>query len=385
LNSKRDLKFEIGEERELYSDGSMPDRETFFITGFPGFIADRLLERLARKQSRFILLVQPSWVDRARAEIDRITRLTGRVPADFQIVQGDITQPRLGLANADFELTQQQTTRIFHLAALYDLAVPHEPAMRVNVGGTRNVIEFARSLPSLQHFHHVSTCYVAGKREGAILETELRHEAGYRNFYEESKYLSELEVESVKSELPVTIHRPAVVCGDSKTGETAKYDGVYYLILYLLRFPFLSAINIGNERVSLNLVPVDFVVDAMAALAFDHKAIGKTVQLADPAPLTTSELFDAIARSANGKRSRMSAPATWVRFFLMLPPSPAITGLPHSAVPYFFVKQLYDSSQAQALLAPHGIQCPPFASYVDNIVDFVKGHPQLSVAKLLPA
>ncbi|HEY3579189.1 MAG TPA: SDR family oxidoreductase [Pyrinomonadaceae bacterium] len=355
----------------------MADSETFFITGFPGFIADRLLERLAPKESRFILLVQPSWLDRARHEIERIAQLTNRDAKDFQIVEGDITQPRLGLSASDFELTKQETTRIFHLAALYDLGVACEPAMRVNVGGTRNVVEFARSLPSLKHFHHVSTCYVAGKREGAILETELRHDAGYRNFYEESKYLSELEVESVKHELPVTIHRPSVVCGDSKTGETVKYDGVYYLILYLLRFPWLSAVNIGNDRVSLNLVPVDFVVDAMAALAFDENAIGKTIQLADPAPLSTSQLFDAIACSANHKQSRVIAPATAVRFFLMLPPSPKITGLPHHAVPYFFLKQFYDSSQAHELLAPHGIRCPPFPSYVDNIVNFVKTHRHL--------
>jgi thioester reductase-like protein len=355
----------------------MADRETFFITGFPGFIADRLLERLARKQCRFILLVQPSWLERARVEIDRIAGLTGRARDDFRIVEGDITQPNLGLTAADLDLARQQTTRVFHLAALYDLAVPQEPALRVNVGGTRNVIEFARLLPSLRHFHHVSTCYVAGKREGVILETELRHDAGYRNFYEESKCLSELEVESVKDVLPVTIHRPAVVCGDSQTGETVKYDGVYYLILYLLRWPSLSSINIGNYEVSLNLVPVDFVVDAMAALAFDDNAIGKTLQLADPAPLSTNELFNTIARAVNGKRSRLTAPRSWVYFFLMLPPSPKITGLPHSAVPYFFVKQLYDTSQSQALLAPHGIKCPSFASYVDNIVDFVKSHPRL--------
>jgi thioester reductase-like protein len=355
----------------------MPDRETFFITGFPGFIADRLLERLARKDCRFILLVQPSWLDRARHGVDRTARLTNRTAEDFQLVEGDISQPKLGLAPAAVDLTQQQTTRVFHLAALYDLAVAREPAMRVNVGGTRNVVEFARGLPRLRHFHHVSTCYVAGKREGPILETELRHDAGYRNFYEESKYLSELEVESVKNVLPVTIHRPAVVCGDSQTGETVKYDGVYYLILYLLRYPSLSAINIGNHRVSLNLVPVDFVVDAMAALAFEDKAIGKTVQLADPAPLTTNQLFNAIARSLNGKHSVMTAPARLVRFFLMLPPSPRITGLPHHAVPYFFVKQLYDTTQAQQLLAPHGIRCPPFTSYVDQIVKFVRENPRL--------
>ena len=355
----------------------MPDRETFFITGFPGFIADRLLERLARKQCRFILLVQPSWLDRARHETARIANLTGRWPEDFQIVEGDITQPGLGLNPPDLELTQQQTTRVFHLAALYDLAVAREPAMRVNVGGTRNVVDFARSIPSLRHFHHVSTCYVAGKREGVILETELRHEAGYRNFYEESKHLAEREVEAVKDVLPVTIHRPSVVCGDSQTGETVKYDGVYYLILYLLRWPAASWINIGNYEVSLNLVPVDFVVDAMAALAFDEKAIGKTVQLADPAPLTTNSLFNTIASSVNGKHSQITAPPSVVRFFLMLPPSPKITGLPHSAVPYFFVKQLYDTRHAQNLLAPHGIKCPPFETYVDRIVNFVRANPRL--------
>ena len=355
----------------------MPDRETFFITGFPGFIANRLLERLARKDCDFILLVQPSLLGRARDEIARIAQLSGR-DVEGYLVEGDISEPQLALSAADLELVQQQTTRVFHLAAVYDLAVPQDLAMRVNAGGTRNVVELARKLPHLRQFHHVSTCYVAGKREGVILETELRHDAGYRNYYEQSKYLAELEVEWAKIDLPVTVHRPAVVCGDSRTGETGKYDGVYYLIHYLLRWPrVLSTINIGNHEVSLNLVPVDFVVDAMSALAFDERAIGKTLQLADPAPLTTNQLFNAIAKSIDGHRSKITAPARWVRFFLMLPPSPKITGLPHHAVPYFFVKQLYDSSPAQALLAPHGIRCPPFESYVDKIIDFARQNPTL--------
>ena len=128
----------------------------------------------------------------------------------------------------------------------------------------------------------------------------------------------------------------------------------------------------------MNLVPVDFVVDAMAGLAFDERAIGKTVQLADPSPLTTSDLFNSIARAINGGRSRVTAPRSWVYFFLMLPPSPRITGLPHHAVPYFFVKQLYDISQAQELLAPHGIHCPPFESYVKKIVEFAAENPVLN-------
>ena len=357
----------------------MSNRETLFITGFPGFIADRLLERLARFDCRFLLLVQPPFVARARDEIARIARLSGKPIEQFQIVEGDITHAELGLSPLDAAEVSEETTRVFHLAAVYDLAVERQLALHVNLVGTMHVLQAAQLMPRLRHFHYVSTCYVAGKREGVILETELRHDAGYRNFYEESKHLAEEQVEAAKKVLPITIHRPAVVCGDSKTGETAKYDGVYYLIHYLLRWPnVLSQINIGNREVSLNLVPVDFVVDAMAALAFDERAIGKTVQLADPSPLTTRDLFNAIAGSINGSRSRITAPRSWVYFFLMLPPSPRITGLPHHAVPYFFVKQLYDTSQAQQLLAPHGIQCPPFVSYVDKIIEFAKENPVLN-------
>ncbi|HEY0431848.1 MAG TPA: SDR family oxidoreductase, partial [Pyrinomonadaceae bacterium] len=224
----------------------------------------------------------------------------------------------------------------------------------------------------------VSTCYVSGKRKGQILETELRHDAGFRNFYEETKYLAELEVESLKAELPVTIHRPAVVVGDTRTGETAKYDGIYYLIRYLLKWPkVLAALNIGNREVGLNLVPVDFVVDAMASLARDPRCVGKTLQLADPDPLTTRDLFNTIARVIVGREALMTFPAPVVHTSLMLPLAPKVTDLPHSAVPYFFLKQTYDSTQARELLAPYGVSCPPFESYVEIIVDYVKQHPQL--------
>ena len=352
--------------------------ETFFITGFPGFIAGRLLKRLAAQGARLILLVQPALVDKARSEIVELARAVGSSTQQFSIVEGDISQPNLGLTTEDLAMTRSSATRVFHLAAIYDLAVSRDLALRINVEGTRNVNAFVRGLPHLRHYHHVSTCYVAGKREGSIFENELTHNAGFRNFYEESKYLAELEVEALKSELPVTIHRPAVVCGDSKTGETAKYDGVYFLIRYLLKWPSgLSLLNIGNHEVSLNLVPIDFVVEAMAALAFDDAAIGKTVQLADPTPLTTNQLFNAIAKSIGNRRSKITVPRSWVYFFLMLPPSPRITGLPHHAVPYFFVKQTYESIEAQNLLDPHDIRCPPFARYVDTIVDYAAKHPTL--------
>jgi len=355
----------------------MAQDETIFLTGFPGFIASRLLRRLAREEGRYLLLVQPALATRAHEELKRIAAETNRPLSDFTVVQGDITQANLGMSSADLERARAEATTIFHLAAVYDLAVSRDVGMRVNVEGTRNVNQFARSLPMLRHYHYVSTCYVAGKRAGVILENELRHTAGFRNYYEETKYLAEVEVDELKAELPITIHRPSVVCGDSQTGETAKYDGIYYLIRYLLKWPsLLSVLNIGNRVVSLNLVPVDFVVEAMAALARDQSAIGRTIHLADPNPLTTRQLFNEIARKLAGRQALASLPASLVETSLMMSVSPRITGLPHSAVPYFFLKQTYDTALSRQLLAPHGISCPPFASYVGAIADFAARHPE---------
>ncbi len=352
--------------------------ETIFLTGFPGFIAGRLVERLARQEARFLLLVQSAFVARASEEVARIAHETGAPIENFRILEGDITQPDLGLTRADSEIVRAETTLLFHLAAVYDLGVRRDVALRVNVEGTRNVNQFALTLSGLRRYHYVSTCYVAGQRTGVIRETELKHNAGFRNFYEETKYLAELEVEELKTRLPVTIHRPSVVCGDSRTGETAKYDGIYYLIHYLRLQPdLLSLVNIGNHKVRLNLVPVDFVVEAMAALVLDEQALGATVQLADPAPFTTYELFETIAKALAGRGSRIKAPPPLVRSTLKLPFSPHLTGLPHAAVPYFFLDQTYDTSVARRLLEPHGVACPAFPRYAENLINFVARHPKL--------
>jgi thioester reductase-like protein len=352
--------------------------ETIFLTGFPGFIAGRLVKRLATEGARFFLLVQPAFMERAREEVTRIASETNAAPDNFRLIEGDITQPDLGISATELERARAETTILFHLAAIYDLAVERDPAMRVNVEGTRNVNRLALTLPNLLHYHYVSTCYVAGLRTGVILETELEHSAGFRNFYEETKYLAELEVDALKGQLPVTIHRPSVVCGDSRTGETAKYDGIYYLIQYLRKQPsLLSLVNIGNRQVSLNLVPVDFVVEAMTALTKDERAIGATLALADPNPLTTHELFEAIARALAGRGSRITAPAKLVRSSLALPFSPTITGLPYAGVPYFFLNQTYDTAHARELLDTHGIHCPSFLDYVDALIEYVKRHPKL--------
>lgn len=356
----------------------MADARTVFLTGFPGFIAGRLVERLAGPDTNFFLLVQPALLESAKVSIEEIAAKAGAPLENFAIVEGDITKPELGIQADDLKTIREETTDVFHLAAVYDLAVSKEVAFAVNVEGTKNVNEFVRSLPNLRRYNYISTCYVAGKRRGHIIETDLEHDEGFRNYYEETKYLAEMEVENLKAEFPVTIYRPSVVVGDSQTGETAKYDGIYYLIHYLRRAPkLLRLVNVGNRTVRLNLVPVDFVVDGIAALSGDQAAIGKTVALADPAPLATAELFDAIAMELSGKGSVIAPPASLTEWSLMLPTTPSITGLPHAGVPYFFLSQTYDTSVADELLARHGLKCPNFRDYVANLLAFVDKKPEL--------
>ena len=348
------------------------------MTGFPGFIAARLVEKLARSETQFFLLVEPRFVEKAMAAIEEIAEATDTPLESFSIVEGDITQPGLGISDADLEIIQFETTDVFHLAAAYDLAVPKNIAYNVNLDGTKNVNDFVCTVKNLRRYNYISTCYVAGKRVGDILEADLRHNAGFRNNYEETKYLAEMEVEGLKGTLPVTIFRPSVVVGDSRTGETSKYDGIYYLIHYLRRAPILLRImNVGNSDVRLNLVPVDFVVDGIAALAHDKNAVGKTIALGDPEPLTTAELFDAIAKDMTGRKSEFGPPPKFAEWFMNTRISPLITGLPHHAVPYFFISQTYDTSEAERLLAAHDIKCPRFGDYVGNLLDFVDEFPKL--------
>ncbi|MEQ1764479.1 MAG: SDR family oxidoreductase [Pyrinomonadaceae bacterium] len=349
-----------------------------FVTGFPGFIAGRLVERLAADGTRSYLLVQPAFVEAAIRSVERISERSGVGLENFSIVEGDITKADLGIDPEDLAIIREETTDVFHLAAVYDLAVAKDVADAVNVRGTENVNELVRSLPNLRRYNYISTCYVAGRRTGHILETDLEHDAGFRNNYEETKYLAELSVDKLKSEVPLTIFRPSVVVGDSQTGETAKYDGIYSLIHYLRKAPkLLRFLNVGNKKVRLNLVPVDFVVEAITALSNDESAVSKTVALADPNPLATADIFDSIVKELTGKKSVVAVPPSVTERTLMLPISPPITGLPHSGVPYFFLPQTYDTTVADQLLTRHGIDCPRFHDYLPNLMKFVSEHPDL--------
>ena len=195
-----------------------------------------------------------------------------------------------------------RTDYIWHLAAIYDLAVPREIAQKVNVTGTKHVKEFAKNCTSLKRFVYFSTAYVAGMRTGILKEDELIRPSSFHNYYEETKFDAEVLIEQMKGSIPVTIIRPGIVKGDSTTGATLKFDGPYFIMnmLYRLRYlPFLPSIKGSNSVV--NLVPVDYVIKAVLYLGHDPIGENKTYHITDPNPHKVSEIYSEMMKQLMGK------------------------------------------------------------------------------------
>ncbi len=140
------------------------------ITGFPGFIGRRLVRKLLDERRR-----RPRRRARRAADARRRARVAAEIDAErIEVVAGDIADRRLGLSDADYDRLAGEVRRVYHLAAIYDLAVPIELAQRVNVDGTGNVLEFCLAAKELERLVYVSTAYVAGKRTRDRLRARAR-------------------------------------------------------------------------------------------------------------------------------------------------------------------------------------------------------------------
>lgn len=347
-----------------------------FVTGFPGFITGHLVRVLLKDGAFLYLLVHPDFLKKAEEERRKIDP-SG---SSTSIVRGDISLPMLGMEKDDYEKVCNEANEIFHLAAIYDLAVGRALAHRVNVVGTFNLIQLALSMKKLRVFNYISTCYVSGKRPGVILEDELISTYGFKNFYEETKHWAEVLVRAYMDRIPTIIYRPAIVVGDSKTGEINKYDGPYYAIKFYMRFPsFIAKLlpAFGRYDVPFNCVPVDFVVNAMAFISKKEEAIGKTFQLADPNPLSTREYFDLLKEKTTGTKGRWKMPTWLLRLLLKLPKGPRLAGMPRQSAIYLEHYAVYNTKNTDEILRGSGIRCPSPPEYMDRMVEFVRNHPEI--------
>lgn len=352
------------------------------MTGFPGFLGSALLPRLLARRPRVkALCVVPArhlpMAEQRRTEIEATEpRTRGRI----ELVEGDITQQHLGLDPATTKRLRS-VTEVWHLAAVYDLAVPPEVAWRVNVDGTTHVLELCQNLPDLKRLQYVSTCYVSGRYDGEFAEDALDEGQELRNHYEATKHEAELRVRKAMADgLPATVYRPGVVVGDSRTGETQKYDGPYFLATFLRRQlgPLAVVPALGKlDEVKVSLVPRDFVLEAMDELSVHEESLGRTYALTDPAPPTVRELVDTFARDLGKRVVWVPLPLAPTRTVVELPFVERLMGLPAEALEYFASPTTYSTTHTVTDLAGTGVACPPFASYAARLLDYMTAHPEI--------
>lgn len=274
----------------------------YFVTGATGFIGRRLVAHLLRLEhtGTVYALVRAS-------SRQRLTDLAATLDGGERLVPvtGDITEPALGIDPAELE----PIDHVVHLAAVYDFTASEEANHRANVVGTENVIEFAGRLDGAW-LHHVSSIAVAGEHRGRFTEADFDLGQHFLSPYHATKFAAENLVREQQA-VPYKVYRPSAVVGDSRTGEMDKIDGPYYFLPAISRLAALPArlplpsIDLGAT----NLVPVDYVVDAMVHLMHADAPSGSTYHLASPRPQSLNEVYNAFARAAGAPRIAAVVPA----------------------------------------------------------------------------
>ena len=360
------------------------------FTGFPGFLGSKLLPHALGHDpggagSRAVCLIQARYAELARSRREEIEAAHPELAGRIELVEGDIRLPDLGLGSSR-EL-RDEVREVFHLAAVYDLEVPRDVGLEINVGGTRHVLDFCESCPGLDRLHYVSTCYVSGRYAGIFRESDLVKGQSFNNFYEETKYLAEVDVqERMKAGLPATIYRPASVVGDSRTGATQKYDGPYVVMQWILRQPRYGVMPIVGDpkAVRINLVPSDFVIDAIAHLSGRGDTVGKVYQLADPDPLTVEELIDLFSEKTGRSLLRLPLLRSVAKFALRhVPGVYRVMKIPAASLDYFVHPTHYTTDNVQADLAGSGIEVPRFPDYLDRLLEFYRAHPEIGAQAMI--
>ena len=351
------------------------EASSVLFTGFPGFIGMRLLPRILELQPevRLECLVQEKFMGAAKTAVAALFEKHSYARDRIGLVTGDITAQGLGVAPTRARELKRSLRQAWHLAAVYDLAVARDVGRRINVEGTKNVLEFVSGAAHFERLQYVSTAYVSGTARGTFRETDLDVGQGFKNHYEETKFQAEVEV--VRSKVPATVYRPGVVVGDSRTGETAKFDGPYFVLRVMEKLPSPGVfVRIGLGFGTVNIVPVDFVVESMAALGTSPGSLGRTYHLCDPQAHSPGEIADMFAEAIGKRFVHVPVPMSVAKAFFAPKPVERFFGMPQQALDYFDDPVRHDATQATRDLGELGIECPRLADYIPKLVAFYRAH-----------
>ncbi len=366
---------------------------SYFVTGATGFIGRHLVSNLLKRKGTVYVLVRKS----SQAKLKDIGERMGWDMARVQPVMGDLSKAKLGISPAQLKAVTGKVKHFFHLAAIYDLAASAEAQIGPNVDGTRHALECAEAIGA-KTFHHTSSIAVAGLYSGVFREDMFAEAENLDHPYFRTKHEAEKVVRE-HCRIPYRIYRPSMVIGHSKTGEIDKIDGPYYFFTLIKKLrsllpPWMPTMGIEGGR--MNMVPVDYVADAMDHIAHKPGLEGGCFHLTDPAPRRIGEVLNLFARAGHAPQMTMRLDA---RMFSFIPapvrmalsnlaPVKRFTGMvlkdlgiPSSVLGLINYPTRFDCRETERALKGSGIRVPDLESYAWRLWDYWERHldPELFV------
>jgi len=357
---------------------------TYFVTGATGFIGRHLVATLLNRDEDIYVLVREGSKDKLSALMD-----TWGPSAQARVhpVLGDLAQPRLGLGDGEVaQLTAVGITHFFHLAAVYDMTADDERNRIANVDGTRHAVQLANELDA-GTFHHTSSIAVAGKYKGLFREDMFDEGQKLDHPYYRTKFESE-KIARSQTEMPWRVYRPAIVVGNSQTGEMDKIDGPYYFFTAIKKlrhylpgwFPL-----VGPELGYTNIVPVDFVANAMDHIAHQPGLDGQAFHLTNPKSQRSGEVMNAFAAAAHAPQMSIridskllkALPKGTIGMLMALPAAKGVRnavladfGIPAEVIGHIALTPQFDTRDTERALKGSGIEVPPLSSYAPKLWDY---------------
>jgi NAD(P)-dependent dehydrogenase (short-subunit alcohol dehydrogenase family) len=359
----------------------------YFVTGATGFIGKRLVKKLLeRKGSVIHFLIRKE----SEGKVAGLRQYWGASAARLVPVFGDLTSKKLGIAPDAVKKLKGQINHFYHLAAVYDLGADEASQIAVNVEGTRNTVELAKAIDT-GHFHHVSSIAAAGLYEGVFREDMFEEAENYEHPYFMTKHESEKIVRE-ECKVPWSVYRPAMVVGDSSTGEMDKIDGPYYFFKLIQRMrqvlpPWMPSVGLEGGRI--NIVPVDFVVDALNAISHEKDIDKKCYHLVDPVGYRVGDVLDIFSRAAHAPKMNLFINAALLGFIprsvskglMALAPVRRVRnaimkdlGLPEDMLTFVNYPTRFDCRDTLAILKGSGIACPNLKDYAWRLWDYWERH-----------
>ncbi|HKW83551.1 MAG TPA: SDR family oxidoreductase [Burkholderiaceae bacterium] len=360
----------------------------YFVTGATGFIGKRLVKTLlARRGATVYFLLRPE----SEGKVEALREYWGAGGAKAIPVYGDLTAKKLGVSADELKKLKGKIDHMYHLAAVYDLSADAESQIQVNIEGTRNAIEFAKAVDA-GHLHHVSSIAAAGLYEGVFREDMFDEAEGLDHPYFMTKHESEKIVRK-EAKVPWTVYRPAMVVGDSTTGEMDKIDGPYYFFKLIQRMrqllpPWMPSVGLEGGRI--NIVPVDFVVASLDHISHSKTELNRRCfHLVDPEGYRVGDVLDIFSKAAHAPKMNLFINAALFGFIpksvkkglMVLAPVRRVRaavmkdlGLPEDMFTFINFPTRYDCRDTLAALKGSGIECPKLPDYAWRLWDYWERH-----------